>query len=470
MKRKVLVSVLALSMAVAMAGCGSKEKKTEAPATEKVTEAAATEAVTEAAETEAVTEAVTEAAETEAVTEAVTEAAETEVAAEEETQAVTETEMVTEAAAQAAGTEAEETEEETEAATEAAETEEVTEAVTEAAETEEATEAVTEAAETEEETEAVTEAAANEEATEAVTEAAETEEATEAVTEAAATEEETEAVTEAAENEEATEAVTEAAETEEATEAATEEATEAVETNSSGITCVDDLEGKTIGVQLGTTGDIYASDYEGDDAGTVVDRYSKGNDAVMALKQGKADCVIIDSLPAEKFVEKNDDLMILDEEFALEEYAICVSKDNKELTEAINGALAELKEEGILDQINANYLDDETKGTCPYESPEDVDRSNGTLVMATNAYFEPYEYYKGDTIVGIDVEMAQAVCDKLGYELKIDDIEFDAIVNAVQSGKADIGVAGMTVTEDRLKNIDFTDSYTTAKQVIIVRK
>lgn len=242
------------------------------------------------------------------------------------------------------------------------------------------------------------------------------------------------------------------------------------EENSSGVTCVDDLEGKKIGVQLGTTGDIYASDYEGDEAGTTVERYNKGNDAIMALKQGKIDCVIIDNQPAMKFVEKNDDLMILDEEFALEEYAICVSKDNAELTEAINGALAELTEDGTLDQISANYIDDETKGTCPYVSPEDTDRSNGTLVMATNATFEPYEFYSGEEIVGIDVEMAQAVCDKLGYELKVEDMEFDAIVNAVKSGKADIGVAGMTVTEDRLKSIDFTDSYTTAKQVIIVRK
>ena len=66
--------------------------------------------------------------------------------------------------------------------------------------------------------------------------------------------------------------------------------------------------------------------------------------------------------------------------------------------------------------------------------------------------------------------MAQAVADKLGMELKIEDMEFDSIINAVQSGKADIGVAGMTVTEDRLKSIDFTDPYTTATQVIIVKK
>ena len=236
------------------------------------------------------------------------------------------------------------------------------------------------------------------------------------------------------------------------------------------VNSVDDLPGKTIGVQLGTTGDIYASDYEGDKAGTTPQRPNNGTDAVQALKQGKIDCVIIDEQPAKAFVEKNDDLKILDEEFAVEEYAICISKDNKDLTEKINGALAELKEDGTLDQITANYIGDDTKGTCPYESPENVDRSNGTLTMATNAAFEPYEYYEGNEIVGIDADMAQALCDKLGYELKIEDMEFDSIINAVQSGKADMGVAGMTVTEDRLKNIDFSDPYTTATQVIIVRK
>lgn len=238
----------------------------------------------------------------------------------------------------------------------------------------------------------------------------------------------------------------------------------------SDIKTVDDLAGKIIGVQLGTTGDIFATDLENEGDGTSVERFSKGNDAVMALKQGKIDCVMIDEQPALAFVEKNDDLEILDEEFAEEEYAICVSKDNTELTESINEALAELKEDGTIDSIISNYIGDDTKGKTPYESPEDVDRSNGELVMATNAAFEPYEYYAGEKVVGIDADLAQALADKLGRELVIEDMEFDSIVTAVQSGKADIGVAGMTVTEDRLKNIDFTDTYTTAKQVIIVQK
>ncbi|WWR15917.1 transporter substrate-binding domain-containing protein [Lachnospiraceae bacterium JLR.KK008] len=234
------------------------------------------------------------------------------------------------------------------------------------------------------------------------------------------------------------------------------------------VNSLEDLPGKTIGVQLGTTGDIFASDYEAE--GSTIERYNKGADAVQALKQGQIDCVIIDAQPAQAFVEKNDDLTILEEDFAVEDYAICVSKDNTDLTEAINGALNELKADGVLDQIVANYIGDDTKGTCPYESPADVDYSNGKLIMATNAAFEPYEYYEGQDIVGIDADIAKAVCDKLGYELQIDDMEFDAIIAAVQSGKADFGAAGMTVTEDRLTSIDFTDSYATSTQVVIVRK
>ena len=84
----------------------------------------------------------------------------------------------------------------------------------------------------------------------------------------------------------------------------------------------DDLAGATIGVQLGTTGDLDASDYEKD--GSTVERYSKGSEAVQALKAGQIDCVIIDSQPAQKFVENNDDLKILDEPFEDEEYAICL--------------------------------------------------------------------------------------------------------------------------------------------------
>ncbi|MCR4694061.1 MAG: ABC transporter substrate-binding protein/permease [Pseudobutyrivibrio sp.] len=230
---------------------------------------------------------------------------------------------------------------------------------------------------------------------------------------------------------------------------------------------IDDLTGARIGVQLGTTGDIYASDYEGDEAGTTVERYNKITDAVQALKQSKIDCVIADEQPAIASVENEQGLVILDEPFTEEEYAICIAKENTELVEAMNGALAELKADGTIDGIISNYIGDSTKGKSPYVSPEDVTYDNGTLVVATNAAFKPYEFYEGDEIVGIDTDIITAIGDKIGMEVKIEDMEFDSIITAVSSGKADCGIAGMTVTEDRLKNINFTDSYVLTKQVII---
>lgn len=95
-------------------------------------------------------------------------------------------------------------------------------------------------------------------------------------------------------------------------------------------------------------------------------------------------------------------------------------------------------------------------------------KSSGKIIMATNAEFEPFEFKDGNEIVGIDPEIAQKIADKLGVELEISDIAFDSCIPAVNSGKADFVAAGMTATEDRKKNVDFTDTYFDASQAIIV--
>lgn len=235
------------------------------------------------------------------------------------------------------------------------------------------------------------------------------------------------------------------------------------------ITCVDDLEGAVIGVQIGTTGDIYVSDYEGDEAGTKVERYNKGADAIQALKLGKIDCVVIDEQPAIQFVKQNGNIRIIEEEFTLEDYAFCVAKENTQLLEQINTALNRLLENGTVDLIVKNYIGSEDEiGKYPYMSKE-VDRSNGMLIMGTNAEFPPYEYYEKNEITGIDVDIMRAISDELGMELQIEDMAFDSIIAAVNSGKVNVGASGFTITEDRKKNINFSDTYTTSKQVIIVR-
>ena len=118
------------------------------------------------------------------------------------------------------------------------------------------------------------------------------------------------------------------------------------------ITGPDDLTGKKVGVQLGTTGDIYASDIK--DA--QVEQYNKGFEAVQALTQEKIDAVVIDGEPAKEFVKDAEGLKILDEAFTEEEYAIAIAKDNEDLLEKVNSALKSLKESGKLDEIVAKYI------------------------------------------------------------------------------------------------------------------
>ena len=123
-------------------------------------------------------------------------------------------------------------------------------------------------------------------------------------------------------------------------------------TEDSDIASADDLVGKTIGVQQGTTGDLYATDVEG----ATIERYAKGMEAVQSLSQGKIDAVIIDNEPANVFVSEVEGLKILDEAFATEDYAVAVAKDNEELLEQVNTALAELKEDGTLQAIVDKYI------------------------------------------------------------------------------------------------------------------
>ena len=192
---------------------------------------------------------------------------------------------------------------------------------------------------------------------------------------------------------------------------------------------------------------------------------------------------------------KQDDtkLVILDSAYANEDYAICVAKENTALLDKINTALDELKADGTVQSIIDKYISSESPAdttaadttaadttavdtTAVDTTPADTTAADTTtadakvLVMATNAAFPPYEYYQDDKIVGIDAEIAQAIADKLGMELQIQDMEFGSIIAAVQTGKVDMGMAGMTVTPDREESVNFSSTYATGVQVVIVKE
>ncbi|WP_298736515.1 transporter substrate-binding domain-containing protein [uncultured Subdoligranulum sp.] len=126
----------------------------------------------------------------------------------------------------------------------------------------------------------------------------------------------------------------------------------------SDIASIEDMTGKMIGVQRGTTGDLYCSDTveNGGFGEENVTPYDNGLTAVQALLNGQVDCVVIDNAPAQEFVKANPGLKILDTEYANEEYAIGVAKGNTQLLDAINGALEELEADGTLQSIVDKYI------------------------------------------------------------------------------------------------------------------
>ncbi|MBQ4370700.1 MAG: transporter substrate-binding domain-containing protein [Oscillospiraceae bacterium] len=158
-------------------------------------------------------------------------------------------------------------------------------------------------------------------------------------------------------------------------------------------------------------------------------------------------------------------LVILDTEYTVEDYAICIAKDNDELLNKIDTALNELISDGTVQKIVDNYI---SGANNEYAFQQGVAADAPELVMATNAAFPPYEFYEGSKIVGIDADVAAAIADKIGMKLTIVDTEFGSIIGGVETHKYDMGMAGMTVTDERKESVNFSTSYATGIQSIIV--
>ena len=157
---------------------------------------------------------------------------------------------------------------------------------------------------------------------------------------------------------------------------------------------------------------------------------------------------------------------VIDIELSSEEYAFGVDKKQPELKEKCNELLKEMKSSGELEEISNHFFGD---GEPVAVTSAKQDNSKDQLVVATNAEFAPFEYKEGDKFYGIDMEIAKLLADKLGKELVIVDMAFDAVLLSVQQQKADIGMAGLTVTEERAKQVDFSDPYYNAAQKIICK-
>lgn len=242
-----------------------------------------------------------------------------------------------------------------------------------------------------------------------------------------------------------------------------------------------------IGVQQGTTGEKYLLG----DADMMFDgyanlkcmAYSNGGLAVKAMLNGTIDYVVIDNGPASQlFAQNSNDIKMIDIALSTEEYAFGVDKSQPELLTAVNELIATIKADGTLqalfDKYNNLTYDDDGNVTGGDEdivgitsAEKDISKAATQLVVSTNAAFAPYEYKKGDKFCGIDMEIAKMIADKLGLELVIEDMDFDAVVTSVGKNGVDIAMAGLSVTETRKQSVNFSDAYYEgAYQVLLVKK
>ena len=224
-----------------------------------------------------------------------------------------------------------------------------------------------------------------------------------------------------------------------------------------------DLEGKVIGVQAGTTGEIYVEDVK--DA--TVKSFKTGIDAALALKNGAIDAIVLDELPAKEIVKRNNSLTIVNDNFAAEEYAIAVRKGNTELLDSINATISRIKADGTYENLINAFMPVDGNIVIPEVAGIE---SKDVVKMGTNASFPPFEYTEGTKVVGFDATLSTMIANDYGKALQIVDMNFDGLIAALQSNAIDFIAAGMTATDERRQNVDFSEPYYKSNQVIIIRK
>jgi len=229
------------------------------------------------------------------------------------------------------------------------------------------------------------------------------------------------------------------------------------------ISSAKDLDGLKIGVVSGYTGEMWCQDNL---PKAKLSSFKSGMDAALDLKVGAVDAVVLDELPAKEILAKNDDLAIVNDDFATEEYSIAVKKGNTELLNSINKTIAEMKSNGEYEKLINSFMPVDGQIVIP----ETIVTNGDDLKMGTNCAFPPFEYIEGAKKVGFDITLSELIAKNAGKKLEVIDMAFDSLIGALQANQIDFIAAGMSVTPERQKNVDFSDAYYSSKQVILVRK
>ena len=231
-----------------------------------------------------------------------------------------------------------------------------------------------------------------------------------------------------------------------------------------GIETLDGLSGREVGVVTGAVYDKVVAERVPD---AKVSYFNNNTDEVAALLAGKIDAMVTDEPMARDIARQTEGLRVLPELFREDSYAFAFPLDRADLCEEVNGALAKLKADGTLAEIDARWFGgDEAAKVLP---ELELTGEKGTLRFATVATSPPFSYFKDGEIVGYDIEVVLRICHALGYGLELSDMDFGAVIPGINAGKYDMAGACITVTEERRQSVLFSDADYTGGIVAVVR-
>jgi polar amino acid transport system substrate-binding protein len=234
------------------------------------------------------------------------------------------------------------------------------------------------------------------------------------------------------------------------------------------ISGVEDLEGKTVGAQIGTTGAMEIEKIPG----ATLRTYDTYDLAFLDLANGQIDGVVADYPTARDFVARNDDkLMTVGEVFTDESYGIAICNDNTELQAAVNEGLAAVKANGTLAEIEEKWLANSGEGDFTVEKFEGMGEGQ-QYQIATDAVFPPFETVDETTqeLVGFDMDLFRAIAKESNINFQFVNVAWDPLLAGVASCQFDAAISGMTITDERKEQFLFSDPYTNAGQIVVINK
>ena len=240
------------------------------------------------------------------------------------------------------------------------------------------------------------------------------------------------------------------------------------ESGGGAITSIDQLRGKCVGCGTGTTFDEIVKRRLPD----VTFRYFMTyTDMIAALQSGKIDAFACDEPVLRSIMVENRQVAMLPESLDTFDFAYIFKKDKSgaALRDQMSEFIRDMRDSGALSELQEKWFDSDMNEA---EMPDinALSRANGTLIMATEAMSPPFEFARGNSYAGFDIELAIRFCERYGYGLSVRNMDFDAVLTSVMTGKADFGGAAISVTPERAQNVHFSEPYFTGGAVLAVMR